>query len=85
MSRTCSSGSSCNNYGSNGGDDGNTANEASSSNNVNDRDFETEGTGTVSSVLRALSLPCTRLGCSDFSIPHQPLESPRSEVGSVLF
>ena len=47
---------------------------------TNTKDCEAEGTGTVSSVLRAgdtnVSLPCTCLGCSNFSIPHQPLELP---------
>jgi len=45
---------------------------------TNTKDSETEGTSTVSSVSRAgdtnVSLPCVCLGCSNFSIPHQPQE-----------
>ena len=61
---TCSSSSGCNE-----GD------EASSS-STNMKDGETEGTGTISSVLRAghtnVLLQCTCLGCCDFSIPNRP-------------
>ena len=60
-------------------------NEATTS-TTSTRDCEAEGTGTVNSVLRAgdsstnVSLPCTCLGCSNFSIPHQPLELPQFKV-----
>ena len=58
-------------------------NEATTS-STNTKDSEAEGTSTVSSVSRAgdtnVSLPCACLGCSNFSIPHQPQELPQSNV-----
>ena len=79
---TCSSG--CGQSGNEGDNNSENFMSTSSITNADDHDSEPQGNSVVGGVIRTsdtdLSLQCTYLGCSDFSIPHHPLELPQSRV-----